>query len=131
MKKLSRFAAILASAALLFCAVSCSGGEDGGLSPNPSVNKNKDGTVTITIQEGQYGLAGCNGVLKSGDSQAETSSNGKYYANFPSAADGTTIDPSKETAQISYIVNTDTAGEYLLKIRYAFGGNCLNEGNPF
>ena len=124
MKKLNKLAAFFAGCALFLGTVSCSGGGDGGSSPNPSVNKNKDGTVTITIQEGQYGLAGCNGVLKSGDSQAETSSNGKYYANFPSAADGTTIDPSKETAQISYIVNTDTAGDYLLKIRYAFGGNC-------
>lgn len=119
MKLTKTIGALLAAAALIFGTAGCSGGDDGG-SPNPSVNKNKDGTVTIRIQEGQHGLAGCNGQLKSGDKQADTASNGKYYANFPSANSG------GETAQISYVVNTDTAGDYELKIHYAFGGEGSN-----
>ncbi len=123
MKLTKTIGALLAAGALIFGSFGCSS-ESTPENPNPTVSKNKDGTVTITIQEGKNGLAGCNGQLKEGDTQAQSASNGKYYANFPTAASGTVLDTTAVPAQISYVVNTDTAGDYELKVHYAFGGNC-------
>ncbi len=120
MKIIKKVAALLAAGMLVFSFAGCSS-DDSGSTPKTTVKTNPDGTVTIKIEEGGTGLLSCNGKVStdSSSAQSQTASMNAYYQNFPSSAAGDT-----DVATIKYIVNTDTAGDYVLGIRYAFGGNC-------
>ena len=65
MKKLTRLAAILASTAILFSAISCktddSGG--GGEESGSSIEKNADGTTTLKIEENGKGFVSTTGSI--------------------------------------------------------------------
>lgn len=65
MKKLTRLAAILASTAILFSAISCktddSGG--GGEESGPSIETNADGTTTLKIEENGKGFVSTTGSI--------------------------------------------------------------------
>ncbi|MDD5790032.1 MAG: hypothetical protein PUE30_05880 [Spirochaetia bacterium] len=114
MKKLSRFAAILAGTALLFFGAGCSSDDDGGgSSSDPVIDTNPDKTVTITIDDDQKGYVSGTGSLGKGKT-GWNATNDSFWENFGSNGD----------ANIKYCVNTDTAGEYKMILRYCFGGWC-------
>lgn len=105
MKKLSRFAAILAGTALLFFGAGCSSDDDGDTNP--------DKTVTITIDDDQKGYVSGTGSLGKGKT-GWNATNDSFWENFGSNGD----------ANIKYCVNTDTAGEYIMTLRSCFRGWC-------
>lgn len=114
MKKLSRFAAILAGTALLFFGAGCSSDDDGGgSSSDPVIDTNPNKTVTITIDDDQKGYVSGTGSLGKGKT-GWNATNDSFWENFGSNGD----------ANIKYCVNTDTAGEYIMILRYCFGGWC-------
>lgn len=114
MKKLSRFAAILAGTALLFFGAGCSSNDDGGgSSSDPVIDTNPDKTVTITIDDDQKGYVSGTGSLGKGKT-GWNATNDSFWENFGQNGD----------ANIKYCVNTDTAGEYKMILRYCFGGWC-------
>ncbi len=122
MKKLRKIVCALGALALIWCVAGCSdGGSDGGGTEQTTISKNTDGTVTIKFQESGAGFLGTNGKIStdSTSAQGQASSNGYYYQNFPSSANG-----DSDTAYIKYILTTDTTGDYTLNVHYAFGGNC-------
>ncbi len=122
MKKLSKIACVFSALAIICGMSGCSdGGSSGETTEQTTIKKNTDGTVTITFQESGDGFLGTNGKISTNTSDAAglAASNGYYYQNFPSTANNDT-----DTAYIKYILTTDTAGDYTLKVRYAFGGNC-------
>lgn len=109
--KISKIAAIFAVGLSLLLATGCQTNAEED--KEPTVLTNPDGTVTIKIEDNNTGLVSCNGKL----SPNENSSNGYIFDNFPQT------DPTNP-ARIQYCVNTDTAGKYVLSVRYAFGGYC-------
>lgn len=113
MKKHNALTALSLSLALVLSAAGCSMSDDSKKN-EPTITPNPDGTVTIRIEEGQNGLMSSNGNLKS--ETGKNASKDAFYESFPQAPNG--------PAQISYVVNTDTEGEYVLNVRYAFGGYC-------
>ncbi len=123
MKKISRVACVIGALAVICGMSGCSsdGGSSGETTEQTTITKNTDGTVTIKFQESGDGFLGTNGKISTDTTNAAglAASNGYYYQNFPSSANN-----DSETAYIKYILTTDTAGDYTLKVRYAFGGNC-------
>ncbi len=122
MKKINRIVSVLGALAIICGMSGCSdGGSDGNSSQQTSITKNTDGTVTIKFEESGDGVLGTNGKISTDTTNAQgvNTSNGYYFQNFPSSANKDT-----ETAYIKYILTTDTAGSYTLKVRYAFGGHC-------
>ncbi len=123
MKKISRVACVIGALAIICGMSGCSsdGGSSGETTEQTTITKNTDGTVTIKFQESGDGFLGTNGKISTDTTNAAglAASNGYYYQNFPSSANN-----DSETAYIKYILTTDTAGNYTLKVRYAFGGNC-------
>lgn len=65
MKKLTRLAAILASTAILFSAISCKNDDSGGggEESGSSIEKNADGTTTLKIEENGKGFVGMTGSI--------------------------------------------------------------------
>jgi len=121
MKNLYKMIVFVTSMMFFLGLAGCSG-DSGKSSPaKTTVKTNQDGTVTIKIEEGGNGLISCNGKVStdSSSAQAQNASQNAYYQNFPSSVAG-----DSDVATIKYIVTTDTAGDYVLDIRYAFGGNC-------
>lgn len=108
MKRLLKTFLIMLMVLSLF--VACSEPE----SKEPVVDKDKDGLVTITIQDDNNGyVAGSSSgtLVKKAD---KNPSNGAFWESF------------QDPWQINYCVNTDTAGDYTLTVRYAFGGTVTN-----
>lgn len=65
MKKLTRLAAILASTAILFSAISCKTDDsNGGEGSGPSIETNADGTTTLKIEENGSGFVSTSGSVK-------------------------------------------------------------------
>ena len=82
MKKLSRFAAILAGTALLFFGAGCSSNDDGGgSSSDPVIDTNPDKTVTITIDDDQKGYISGTGSLGTGKT-GWNATNDSFWENF-------------------------------------------------
>lgn len=112
MKKLNKLAAILASMALLTVMISCANNAE-PKSNNPVITTNPDKTVTITIDDNQKGYVSGTGSLGTGKT-GWNATNDSFWENFGQNGD----------ANIKYCVNTDTAGEYKMILRYCFGGWC-------
>lgn len=114
MKKLTRLAAILASTAILFSAISCKTDDGGGSGTSePDVTTNPDKTVTITIDDDKKGYVSGTGSLATGKT-GWNAKNDSFWENFGTNGD----------ANIKYCVNTDTAGEYIMTLRSCFRGWC-------
>ncbi|MBE6350433.1 MAG: hypothetical protein E7062_06780 [Spirochaetaceae bacterium] len=103
---------MLLSLITILCLLGCPQGTGG--SDNPTINTDKKGLVTITIQDDQKGYVegSSSGLLV--NKTDKNSSNGTFWESF------------QNPWQINYCVNTDTAGNYTLTVRYAFGGTVTN-----
>ena len=115
MKKLTRLAAILAGTAILFSAISCktddgnSGGESG-----PSNETNTDGITTLKINENDKSSGFVSAFSTDGATTAKintanvTGYEGSGYLDNP--------------GKVIYSVNSETAQDVEIQIRYAHGG---------
>ena len=116
MKKLTRLAAILASTAILFSAISCktddSGG--GGDENKPSIETNADGTTTLKINENDKSSGFVSAFSTDGTTTAKintanvTGYEGSGYLDNP--------------GKVIYSVNSETAQDVEIQIRYAHWG---------
>ena len=116
MKKLTRLAAILASTAILFSAISCktddSGG--GGEGSGPSIETNADGTTTLKINENDKSSGFVSAFSTDGTTTAKintanvTGYEGSGYLDNP--------------GKVIYSVNSETAQDVEIQIRYAHWG---------
>ena len=113
---MKKILALMLAFLFVFAFISCNNSDDN----SPKISKNKDGTVTITIQDDNLGFIESN-AGKVGTDAGKNSSNGKYFESFPQLKDGV-----PGGANIKYCVNTDTAGNYILTVHYAFGGTPTN-----
>lgn len=111
LKKFGKLVSFILIISFGFVIISCSEPE----SKEPVVDIDKDGLVTITIQDDNNGYVkdSSSGTLEDNNPD-KNSSNGVFWESF--------LDPW----QINYCVNTDTAGDYTLTVRYAFGGDVKN-----
>lgn len=115
MKKLTRLAAILASTAILFSAISCktddgNSGEESG----PSTETNADGTKTLKINENDKSSGFVSAFSTDGTTTAKintanvTGYEGSGYLDNP--------------GKVIYSVNSETAQDVEIQIRYAHWG---------
>lgn len=133
MKKLTRLAAILASTAILFSAISCktddgnSGGESG-----PSIETNADGPTTLKIEENGNGFVSTSGSIKTTETNWIGFSGAGFIENL---TNGTSViyavkadsDISDAKIAIHYAnwQKTNVRGAYVY-----VNGNLVNENNP-
>lgn len=134
MKKLTRLAAILASTAILFSAISCktddSGG--GGDENKPSIETNADGTTTLKIEENGNGFVSTSGSIKTTETNWIGFSGAGFIENL---TNGTSViyavkadsDISDAKIAIHYAnwQKTNVRGAYVY-----VNGNLVNENNP-
>ena len=115
MKKLSRFAAILASAALLFFGAGCSSNDDGGdgTSTPPKIEINPDGTTTLKINENDTTSGFVSAFATDGTAARINTANVTGYEGS-----GYLDNPGK----VIYSVNSKTAQDVEIQIRYAHWG---------
>lgn len=114
MKKLSRFAAILASTALLFFGAGCSSNDDGGgSSSDPVIDTNPDGTVTLKINENDTTSGFVSAFATDGTTAKINTANVTGYEGS-----GYLDNPGK----VVYSVNSATAQDVEIQIRYAHWG---------
>lgn len=133
MKKLSRFAAILAGTALLFFGAGCSSDDDGGgSSSEPADETNPDGTVTLKINENEAGFVSTTGSIKT----TETNWIGFEGKGF--------VEGLIKGTSVIYAVEAETAiSDVKIALHYAnwessnvrgayvyVNGNCINEDKP-
>ena len=115
MKKLTRLAAILASTAILFSAISCktddgNSGEESG----SSIESNADGTKTLKINENDKSSGFVSAFSTDGTTTAKintanvTGYEGSGYLDNP--------------GKVIYSVNSETAQDVEIQIRYAHWG---------
>lgn len=113
MKKLTRLAAILASTAILFSAISCktddSGG--GGEGSGPSTETNADGTTTLKIEENGNGFVSA--FATDGTTAKINTANVSDYLGS-----GYLDNPGK----VVYSVNSEKEQDVKIQIRYAHWG---------
>lgn len=134
MKKLTRLAAILASTAILFSAISCktddSGG--GGDENKPSIETNADGTTTLKIEENGNGFVSTSGSVKttetnwigfSGDGFIENL--GKGTSVIYSVKADAAIDDAKIAIHYANWEASNVRGAYVY-----VNNVLLNENNP-
>lgn len=115
MKKLTRLAAILASTAILFSAISCktddgNSGEESG----PSIETNADGTTTLKINENDKASGFVSAFAKDGETTAKinTANVSDYLGS------GYLDNPGK----VVYSVNSEKEQDVKIQIRYAHWG---------
>lgn len=114
MKKLTRLAAILASTAILFSAISCktddgnSGGESG-----PSIETNADGTTTLKINENDKASGFVSAFATDGTTAKINTANVSDYLGS-----GYLDNPGK----VVYSVNSEKEQNVKIQIRYAHWG---------
>lgn len=110
LKKFGKLVSFILIISFGFVIISCSEPE----SKEPTISVDQEGLVTIKIDDDQTGYVkdSSSGTLV--NKLDKNSSNGVFWESF--------LDPW----QINYCVNTDTAGEYILTVRYAFGGTITN-----
>lgn len=133
MKKINRLAAILASTAILFSAISCktddgSSGEESG----PSIETNADGTTTLKIEENGNGFVSTSGSIKTTETNWIGFSGAGFIENL---TNGTSViyavkadsDISDAKIAIHYAnwQKTNVRGAYVY-----VNGNLVNENNP-
>lgn len=133
MKKINRLAAILASTAILFSAISCktddgSSGEESG----PSIETNADGTTTLKIEENGNGFVSTSGSVKttetnwigfSGDGFIENL--GKGTSVIYSVKADAAIDDAKIAIHYANWEASNVRGAYVY-----VNNVLLNENNP-
>lgn len=115
MKKLTRLAAILASTAILFSAISCktddsNDGEGGG---EPSIETNADGTTTLKINENDKASGFVSAFATDGTVAKINTANVSDYLGS-----GYLDNPGK----VVYSVNSETEQVVKIQIRYAHWG---------
>lgn len=133
MKKLTRLAAILASTAILFSAISCktddgNSGEESG----PSIETNADGIKTLKIEENGNGFVSTSGSIKTTETNWIGFSGAGFIENL---TNGTSViyavkadsDISDAKIAIHYAnwQKTNVRGAYVY-----VNGNLVNENNP-
>lgn len=133
MKKLSRFAAILAGTALLFFGAGCSSDDDGGgSSSDPVIDTNPDGTTTLKINENDTGFVSTTGSIKttetkwigfSGKGFVEGLGQGTSVIYAVEAE--TAISDAKIALHYANWESTNVRGAYIY-----INGKCVNENNP-
>lgn len=115
MKKLTRLAAILASTAILFSAISCktddSGG--GGEESGPSTETNADGTTTLKINENDTSSGFVSAFATDGTTARINTANVSDYLGS-----GYLDNPGK----VVYSVNSEKEQNVKIQIRYAHWG---------
>lgn len=115
MKKLTRLAAILASTAILFSAISCktddSGG--GGEGSGPSIETNADGTTTLKINENDTSSGFVSAFAADGTTAKINTANVSDYLGS-----GYLDNPGK----VVYSVNSEKEQNVKIQIRYAHWG---------
>ena len=115
MKKLTRLAAILASTAILFSAISCktddSGG--GGEENKPSTETNADGTTTLKINENDTSSGFVSAFATDGTTARVNTANVSDYLGS-----GYLDNPGK----VVYSVNSEKEQNVKIQIRYAHWG---------
>lgn len=115
MKKLTRLAAILASTAILFSAISCktddSGG--GGDENKPSIETNADGTTTLKINENDTSSGFVSAFATDGTTARVNTANVSDYLGS-----GYLDNPGK----VVYSVNSEKEQNVKIQIRYAHWG---------
>ena len=115
MKKLTRLAAILASTAILFSAISCktddSGG--GGEGSGPSTETNADGTTTLKINENDKASGFVSAFATDGTTAKINTANVSDYLGS-----GYLDNPGK----VVYSVNSEKEQDVKIQIRYAHWG---------
>lgn len=115
MKKLTRLAAILASTAILFSAISCktddSGG--GGDENKPSIETNADGTTTLKINENDTSSGFVSAFATDGTTARINTANVSDYLGS-----GYLDNPGK----VVYSVNSEKEQNVKIQIRYAHWG---------
>lgn len=115
MKKLTRLAAILASTAILFSAISCktddSGG--GGDENKPSIETNADGTTTLKINENDTSSGFVSAFATDGTTAKINTANVSDYLGS-----GYLDNPGK----VVYSVNSEKEQNVKIQIRYAHWG---------
>lgn len=115
MKKLTRLAAILASTAILFSAISCktddSGG--GGEESGPSIETNADGTTTLKINENDTSSGFVSAFAADGTTAKINTANVSDYLGS-----GYLDNPGK----VVYSVNSEKEQNVKIQIRYAHWG---------
>lgn len=115
MKKLTRLAAILASTAILFSAISCktddSGG--GGDENKPSIETNTDGTTTLKINENDTSSGFVSAFATDGTTARINTANVSDYLGS-----GYLDNPGK----VVYSVNSEKEQNVKIQIRYAHWG---------
>ena len=133
MKKLTRLAAILASTAILFSAISCktddSGG--GGEESGPSIETNADGTTTLKIEENGKGFVSTTGSINTTEAKWIGYSGG-FVENLTigtSVIYAVKVDSDISDAKIAIHYanwqNTNVRGAYVY-----VNGTLVNENNP-
>lgn len=133
MKKLTRLAAILASTAILFSAISCktddSGG--GGEESGSSIEKNADGTTTLKIEENGKGFVSTTGSINTTEAKWIGYSGG-FVENLTigtSVIYAVKVDSDISDAKIAIHYanwqNTNVRGAYVY-----VNGTLVNENNP-
>ncbi|WP_296019373.1 hypothetical protein [uncultured Treponema sp.] len=133
MKKLTRLAAILASTAILFSAISCktddSGG--GGEESGSSIETNTDGTTTLKIEENGYGFVSTTGSINTTEAKWIGYSGGfvENLINGTSVIYAVKADSDISDAKIAIHYanwqNTNVRGAYVY-----VNGTLVNENNP-
>lgn len=115
MKKITRLAAILASTAILFSAISCktddSGG--GGEGSGPSIETNTDGTTTLKINENDKASGFVSAFAADGTTAKINTANVSDYLGS-----GYLDNPGK----VVYSVNSEKEQNVKIQIRYAHWG---------
>lgn len=114
MKKLTRLAAILASTAILFSAISCKTDDDNsGEESGPSIETNADGTTTLKINENDKASGFVSAFATDGTTAKINTANVSDYLGS-----GYLDNPGK----VVYSVNSEKEQNVKIQIRYAHWG---------
>ncbi|WP_298739350.1 hypothetical protein [uncultured Treponema sp.] len=115
MKKLTRLAAILASTAILFSAISCKNDDSGGggEESGSSIEKNADGTTTLKINENDTSSGFVSAFAADGTTATINTANVSDYLGS-----GYLDNPGK----VVYSVNSEKEQDVKIQIRYAHWG---------
>ena len=133
MKKLTRLAAILASTAILFSAISCktddSGG--GGEESGSSIEKNADGTTTLKIEENGKGFVSTTGSINTTEAKWIGYSGGfvENLINGTSVIYAVKADSDISDAKIA--IHYEQLERKNIRGAYVYvNGTLVNENNP-